>query len=732
MDSVGNGLQHGHVSYQGPLARNRTTPEPWVPSPSSTGFQSLEASAGPGLRPQDRPTFGDPSARPLQLMIEDDSPQQLRAGFTRIHRYSASPSDTQPLQPTVTGATTRGRERRRSEREAIPHPERRNTKRRRTGPERFDNYLHGDTRLPPNTTTTDVFKKYPNHITDEDIEECWRLGFSARQISELMPEDTQFNSDGIHVQQHHSLIQKKFKTFKERHEERLQALRARSDQPEGQDPTRPLNREVASVQEGQNIGSNSGRHAPPSFAGATLELPKLIFRYYYFDPMNDQAFEARISIELARIEPSVDYPAYEDHEIQVLGLLINQEVQRHGDSWKRRFVQMQPSTGGADTYPRSQAENHQYQQRLRAYIETQRASSYRETSMRLSQQMGIPWVHTTGTGNSSDALRLLYHMITQINFQNPINAAPPSPKRPLFNYDHTDLRRWRALARLLYYLVSITRNLEDRITASAASTQAASSVNLYQLSTPFEEVGTRSGNQTMAASDEEPRPRVGLSSVRHMPSTPFYQKSTNPGDRQYSSEAFHLSTSTESPSGRADNGYEGEKTSSAYVRAPYHFPVATATTGNPSDQDEFRSAYGGAAPDTTSAGPYSGPLLTSAWPPYTPRHNTLPSTAPHAAAYLSLGRAHMFHTTESVEVHNLARNVPSETSGSPSGLGQAPHRADSPREVAQDTLSTSEPPTALLPPTRSVQVKMPETASEVHSEAEDYVLFPGESYQRRL
>ena len=731
MDRVGNSFQHGHVSYQIPLSRDRTTPGSWVPSSSSTGFRSSEALAGPVLWSQNPPTFGDPSARPLQLMTEDDSQQQLRGGFMRRYRYSASPPDTQPLPATVTGVTMRGRERRRSEREVAPRPERRNTKRRRTGPERFDNYLHGDTRLPPNTTTTDVFKKYPNHITDGDIEECWRLGFSARQISELMPKDTQFNSDGVHVQQHHSLIQKKFKTFKERHEERLQTLKARSDQPEGQDLLRLPTREVTSFQDGQNIGSNSGRHAPPSPARATIELPSLNFRYYSFDPTNDQAFEARVSIELAKIEPLVDHPAHEDYEIRVLGLLINQEVQRHVDLWKRRFVQIQPSTGHADTHPSSDADDYQYQQRLLAYTDTQRASVYRETSMRLSQQMGIPRVHTTSTGNSSDALWLLHHMITQINFQTPINTTPPSPKRPLFNFEHTDLRKWRALARLLYYLVSITRNLEDRITASAASTQAASSVNRYRPSTPFEEVRTRPGNQTIAALDEEPRPPAGLSSIRHMPSTPFYQKSTNPGDRQSSSAAFDPTTSTESPSGRAGIGYEGEEINSAYGRAPYYSPVAMATAGNLNDQDEFRSAFGGAAPDTTSTGPSgpNGPPLTSAWPRHTPPHTTLPSAAPNATTYASLGQTRMFHVTK---VHNLARNVPPETLRSPSGLEQAPHRAESPREVAPDTRSMSEPPTTRLPPTGFVQVKMPEPAPKFNFETEDYVLFPGESHQRRL
>jgi hypothetical protein len=96
--------------------------------------------------------------------------QRTHFGFLpRDHSPHPYPFNQALPQATVLDAATGGRQKSQSDRDKIPHPERKNTKRRGTGPDRFGNYLHGDVALPLDTTTADVFKKYPNHITDEDI-----------------------------------------------------------------------------------------------------------------------------------------------------------------------------------------------------------------------------------------------------------------------------------------------------------------------------------------------------------------------------------------------------------------------------------------------------------------------------------------------------------------------------------------------------------------------------------
>src|SRR2546429_28989 len=102
--------------------------------------------------------------------------------------------------------------------------------------------------------------------TGDGQEECWRLGLSARQISEMMPEDTHFNSEGILVQQHHSLIQKKFKTFKLRHETRVQAMNDDAVQQERQDLSGPSSRQETQIHERRYRNSTAGSDAPPSTA----------------------------------------------------------------------------------------------------------------------------------------------------------------------------------------------------------------------------------------------------------------------------------------------------------------------------------------------------------------------------------------------------------------------------------------------------------------------------------
>lgn len=107
---------------------------------------------------------------PDQPLVDGTQPQQGRFGFLpRDHSPSSYPFSQTLPQATVPNAVVGGRQKSRADRDEAPRLERKNTKRRKTGPDRFGNYLRGDVALPLDTTTADVFKKYPNHITDEDI-----------------------------------------------------------------------------------------------------------------------------------------------------------------------------------------------------------------------------------------------------------------------------------------------------------------------------------------------------------------------------------------------------------------------------------------------------------------------------------------------------------------------------------------------------------------------------------
>jgi hypothetical protein len=472
-------------------------PHPWTPTSSSTDHLWLGPTlAGSSAWPLGYPSFTDPFVRTDPASTETILPQQERLRVSwRSHEPSLSP-ENRTTQPTTATATDCGRSRRQLEGEATRCLERKITKRRKTGPDRFDRYLHGDMPLPPDTTTIDVFKRYPNHITDEDTEELWRLGSSARQISELMPEDTHYNSEGVLVQQHHSLIQKKFKIFKERHEMHRQAMEDRQAQPGGQGLLRLSTSHEASTQE-------SRKTALPSTAGAVAELPDLKFRYYPFDPTNDKAFEARMSIELADLEPVAGQTDHEDHEIHFLDLFLRREFQRHGDLLKYWLIQVQS-------------------------LELRQASLYNETSRALLRKWHIPRISTAVPATAAEALRLLQHVIDQIYLQHPVTI-DLSAKRPIFNFEHRDPRTWRVLGRTLYYLLAITKRLEAGPNAGVPPASRGNSER-----TPGLLGNNQDGlwSQIMAVSAPEIRPPDGRSPVRGLLSTAFSHEPSSAAYRQ--------------------------------------------------------------------------------------------------------------------------------------------------------------------------------------------------------
>ena len=733
MDLVPNGISQRRSPYQRHRYTDPNTAELWPPALSLTGFDAVMDSSGLVPRPQNWPGLIDPVVGPVQPSTEENLPQKQRVGITaRDHDLPSHPS-IQDFQATASSFAARRRKKAQSDREDAPRPERKNTKRRRTGPDRFENYLHGDTPLPWNATTKVVFEKFPNHITDEDIEECWRLGLSARQISELMPEDTHFNSEGVHVQQHHSLIQKKFKKFKLRYEVRQQALKDQAAQLEGQGSLSLSTRGQTSIQEAQDMDPNTSTNVPASTASAVAELLDLKFRYYPFDPTGDQAFEARMSIEIAKIAKVAGHVAHKDHEIWVLNLLIKREIQRHSDLLERRFIQTQPSIDGSDLYPSSQTDGGLYQQRLHSYVDGQRVSHYILTSRNLSGQGPLPRIDTASTVTASEALRQLHFIVDRILVQHSFDAAPPSSKRPIFNFEHTDLRQWRVLARLLYYLVSITKALEDGPNTEPASTPTVSSATLPRAPRPFEEVRARPGNQTMFASDEESSALVGLPPVRYLASNASHRGYAIVGDQQSLSASFDpatgaapvnrprtmtkftsassptagmmLSTSAKNSFGLVDAG-----PTLAPMRPPYHIPKVAGTIKTLSDRDDAHKASAGAGRERHPSRTYNSPFPVSPMPAQSPRNTSLPSPATHLPTKPLVGLARF----------SLALG-PEVASDGPR-TEATPHKFSSPQEVFHDALPPTQSPQAPATLTASLQAE----TNNLLFETDDYIFFPSE------
>jgi hypothetical protein len=512
MDRARDDLQQRWPSNRQSESTTPTFPQFRASTSSSTDFHSLGPSIAPNSWQQGYQSPMDSFTISVQPSTEESLPHQGRLGISQRRYDPPSHRGTETPDTVSTGTAAWGRITSQLDRQGTPRLERRSTKRRKTGPDRFQNYLHGNTSLPPYTTTIDVFTKYPNHITDEDIEECWRLGLSARQISDLMPNDTHYNSDGILVQQHHSLIQKKFKTFKERYETRQKAMKDRAARRESRSLLRPSYRQQISTQGEQYLDSGASQSAAQSTTAAVADLPDMKFRYYPFDPTNDKAFDARMAIEIAEVEPVAGKIAHEDHEIRILDLLIRREFQVHADLLEHRFFQAQT-------------------------LGFQQASLYNETSRALLRKWPIHGIGMATTYTASEALRILQRVVNQICLHYPGNS-PPSAKRPIFNLEHRDLRMWKTFARTLYYLTSITRRLEASSNSVAAGYPTASSETQQCASAPFGDGRAGHGSQTRCASDRESRPLDGLPPVRGLPPTASSGGSITVSDPQ-SSYAVH-------------------------------------------------------------------------------------------------------------------------------------------------------------------------------------------------
>lgn len=580
------------------------------------------------------------------------------------------------------------------------------------------------------------------------------MGLSARQISELMPEDTHFNSEGILVQQHHSLIQKKFKTFKLRHETRVQAMDDDAVQQERQGLPGPSSRRETRTHERRHRNSTAESDAPPSTADEMVKVPDLKFRCYPFNPANDQAFEARVSVELAKIAPVSGRMAHEDHEIQVLDLLVRREIQKHGDLLKCQFVQNQTFTGGTDPNVRSGTEDRFHHQQLLSYIGHQRSALYTDISRDLSGQWATPWFATSSTDTASEALRKLQLVIDQMYLRYSTNAAPPSAKRPIFNFEHPNLRRWRDLARLLYYLTSITLKLEAGTSAEDAGTAPASSLNLHTTPRPFGETRARYRDQTMNLSDAAHgllggvplRGELMSTTLDNGPATVAYQQSfiaTNGQAAGYapvirpqglphlaspSPSTTHVMPSTfaRAPFDRASAG-----PTFTQMRSLYHPPIVAAPIRDQFDQSDTSSTSAGVTCEQATSGTHTGLFATSLLPPRTPRHPALLPSAMNLPIEPSVSPARLSPALKPEIAQNVPRDASSEMSTNPTDLKVDAHGVGLPQDSKQDALSPIRPPQTPTLPTRSLQPDIPATAYPHVSEIDDYVSFPSESHEKR-
>lgn len=170
MEPVKNSTPHGWSSHQHLQSTESAMPQSPATASNLASFDKLTPLARPTSLLQTSSRSGYPFMIPDQHSTDGTLAQRAHSGFLPRDRspYPYPFNQTLP-QATVPNAAAGGRQKSQSDEDEVPRPERKNTKRRRTGPDRFGNYLHGDVALPLDTTTADVFKKYPNHITDEDI-----------------------------------------------------------------------------------------------------------------------------------------------------------------------------------------------------------------------------------------------------------------------------------------------------------------------------------------------------------------------------------------------------------------------------------------------------------------------------------------------------------------------------------------------------------------------------------
>ena len=335
---------------------------------------------------------------------------------------------------------------------AAPRP-RKSTKRRKMC--EWGNHSPRNAVLPAGTTTEDVFTRYPNHITDDDLEELWRLGSSAKDLSNMMPQDTRFNEDGELVSQHHSWIQQKIKQFPRTSATAAPANRERqSKSPMPQTGFLRLASEES--EQGVYTADPPPLHcAAPQKSGA--ELCKLVFRHHPFDSRDDTAFAARMSIMLAKTYKIPNPTDQGHHEWGVLHEYIMRVMDYHRELVMRKLRRTSPDAEVDECHARY------YDERSRALIMRWRVGSF---------------VRCSCGPHAAHQLYAIFRLI----FEVPTEKSSPKskPGRVIYNCTHPKVSQWKIMARVLYTLIETTDTLINGTAAYHGTTGLISAVQPYQ------------------------------------------------------------------------------------------------------------------------------------------------------------------------------------------------------------------------------------------------------------
>src|SRR5271156_5012029 len=133
MEPVKNSTLHGRSSHQHPQSTESAMSQPPATASNLASFDKLTPLAGPTSLLQTSSRLGYPLMISDQHSTDGTLAQQAHFGFLpRDRSPHPYPFDQTLPQATVPNAALGGRQKSQSDRDEVPRPERKNTKRRRT------------------------------------------------------------------------------------------------------------------------------------------------------------------------------------------------------------------------------------------------------------------------------------------------------------------------------------------------------------------------------------------------------------------------------------------------------------------------------------------------------------------------------------------------------------------------------------------------------------------------